>query len=43
MVNGLKRVLGERLDIDPEVDLVHDDLYWAKVLQDFATHWVDLN
>jgi len=42
-VNRLKRALGECLDIDPKVNLVHNDLYWAKVLRDFTTHWADLS
>ena len=34
-VNGLKRVLGEYLDIEPKVDLIHNDLYWAASCQGF--------
>jgi len=40
--NGLTS-LGECLDVEPEVHLVHHDLYWLQILWDFTTHWVDLS
>jgi len=33
----------ECLDIEPEVHLVHNDLYWGQVLRDFNTHWADFS
>jgi len=37
MVNGIKKVFSDCLDIEPEVDLVQNDWYWAAISQVYYT------
>jgi len=42
-VTGFKKLLRECLDMKPEVDLVHNDLFGRQILRDFTIHWADLS